>query len=121
MTEFEDKYAAPPIKNLNFDQFHPLFHSIFSDECRSYYGGRRQHLTCLWVYKWDVHTKVRRPLCWIGQHDWSVMWYPRDRTRSVHCHRCFKKANLEQTQQALDESDAREFYPPGWMHPRKEN
>lgn len=119
--EFADVEAAPPIKKLDFSEFHPLFHSLWSLECRLHPGGRRRHFEILWHYKWDVHTKVRRPFCWIGRHDWSVCWYPRERTRSVHCRRCLKKPTVEQTQKALDDSDARGFYPPGWMHPRKEN
>jgi len=121
MTEFEDKQAAPPIKNLVFDEFHPLFHRIWDKECLDYYGGRRRHFQMLWEFKWDVRTKVRRPLCFIGRHDWVVWWAPRDRTRSVHCRRCSKDPTTKQMQATLDETDARGKYPPGWMHPRKEN
>lgn len=59
---------------LDFSGFHDLLHRPFTRECRSQPGGWRRHLRLEWEYRRrdQVVGIIRRPLCWVGRHEWQV-------------------------------------------------
>lgn len=91
-------FAPPNIDadNLDFDDFHPLDHTLA--ECTGYPGGRRRHLALHWEYvtRPALHA---RTLCRLGHHNTAVIkgrhttgprsdddqWYVWD--GCLHCHK----------------------------------
>lgn len=65
-----NEYHEPPDltgKELDFSQFHPLDHGIWSKECPAHYGGRAQHLSLTWEYRWSEELRART-ICLVGRH-----------------------------------------------------
>ncbi len=71
---------------LDFSEFHPLDHSVFS--CYGYPGGVERHLALMWKYQLK-DAVGRNTLCRIGIHDYVDFFDSNDKT-FVSCSRCLK-------------------------------
>lgn len=56
-----------PVKKIDFSEYHPLDHRLFSVACYEYYGGARRHIYLAWTFKW--YPKIwSKTLCLMGIH-----------------------------------------------------
>ena len=77
---------------LDFSEFHPLDHSLFSRECASLPGGRKNHIELAWYYKW--RGRVREQIhCRLGGHEW-VEWKSKGGFSGVVCQNCPKNGDF---------------------------
>ena len=62
---------------LDFSQFHPLDHWPGTRDCRSLYGGTRNHLKMTWDYRRKPEL-MAYTFCLVGWHRWRGVWRRRE-------------------------------------------
>jgi hypothetical protein len=65
---------------FDFSQFHPLDHWPGTRDCRSFYGGTRNHLKMTWSYRRKPELRSYT-VCLIGLHRWRGVWSVREEER----------------------------------------
>lgn len=87
-----DGIDYPPnldVAQLNFDEFHPLDHPVWTRRCREFYGGPRRHLEMWWAFK--AHDWLHgHTLCKVGRHRPTTAFEPRRNRMRRECQWCWK-------------------------------
>lgn len=78
--------GPPTIRQVDFSEFHDLFHPLWA--CRGYPGGWRRHVSLTWEYRVRP-ALLKQTACRVGRH-YPVQWFSQHGS-GTSCLYCGKK------------------------------